>query len=328
MPSSKNSLKHLFWIIPLLLLLSAAAFVYYKYKTFQKPVILNVQTDAIAPGKSKIVQLNSTTFIFNPNNMEIHADSLRFVIYIDGKKYSDGIQKKGFTIKGNDTSKIQIPFTFDIGKFAKEFEKTQKDSGLHRIEGEMYVDVWKFNSVRIPFSFEKNMPVFKAPKPEILKVHLVKFGLKESIIETTVKLHNPNDMAIATENIYYNFKIGDEKIAEGSIPKDKFLPKEGSTTLTIPITFSLKEAVDEIGIFRKKYEGKNYSMRMYTEIKTESKDVPNIDFNIYKTGTMDELMAQIKEMKAQKKEEKKAMTPEERKEKRKEKRKKLKGILK
>src|SRR5690606_37082660 len=129
------------------------------YKTFQRPYLIKMDTDAIVPGGSKVAQLTSTAYIYNPSNLQVHTDSLRFSIFVDGNFYGSGAKTEGFTLKANDTSKISIPFTFDLGKFFEEFEKTQKDSGLHLIKGKLYVDILSFNSVEIPFSYEENMPV-------------------------------------------------------------------------------------------------------------------------------------------------------------------------
>lgn len=320
---AKNTSKHLLWIIPLLLLLMVGGWIFYKYKTFQKPYLINMDTDAIVRGEHPIAKLKSKAYIVNPNNIEVHADSMRFKIFIDGKLYSTGKRTEGFTLKANDTSELEIPYTFDMGKFFEEFEKTQKDSGLHRIEGEFFVDIWKFNSVKIPFTYEKNSPVFKAPKPEILKVKLVKLGLNETIIETTIKLNNPNDVAINSEHVSYSFLIEDEIIAEGAIPRDKFLPKEGATIVTVPITLDPKQAIKELGVFRKKYEGKSYSLNINTELKTKNPTMPTVGLDMAKTGKVEDLIEDLKEKREEKKEEKKEekeAKKEEKKEERKEKR--------
>ncbi|MGZ5282209.1 MAG: LEA type 2 family protein [Bacteroidia bacterium] len=318
---AKNTSKHLLWIIPLALLLIAGGYIFYRYKTFRKPYLVNMDTDVIVRGKKPIARLKSTAYIYNPNNIEVHTDSMRFKIYIDGKLYSTGRRIEGFTLKANDTSVLEIPYTFDMGKFFEEFEKTQKDSGLHRIEGELFVDIWKFNSVRIPFSYEKNSPVFKASKAEILKVKLQKLGLKETILETTIRLDNPNDIAISSEHVSYSFLIEDEIIAEGAIPRDKFLPKEDALEFTFPIILNMKEALNEIGIFRKKYIGKSYTLNINTTLKTKNPTMPTVTLDMAKTGSVEELLEDMKEKREEKKEEKKEERKEERKQKREERKK-------
>jgi LEA14-like dessication related protein len=314
MQASKNTSKHLLWIIPLILLLIVGGYIFYRYKTFKKPYLVNMDTDAIIRGSNKIARLTSTVYIYNPNDIEAHVDSLRFKIYIDGKEYSTGRKSKGFTIKANDTSAVTIPYTFDLGKFFKEFEKTQKDSGFHRIEGEFFVDIWKFNSVKIPFTYEKNMPVFKSPKAKIVKVKLQKLGLKETILDVTMRLNNPNDIEISSENVSYSFFIEDKIIAEGDIPRDNFLPKEGALVFTFPVILNMKEAIEEIGIFKKKYLGKSYILNLNTELKTKNPTMPTVTLDISKTGPVEELVEGFKEKREEKKEQKK----EERKEKREE----------
>ncbi len=301
---AKNTSKHLLWIVPLLLILIAAGWIFYKFKNFEKPAIVDMDTDVIVPGQSKTAQLSSTVYIYNPNDMEAHVDSLNFKIYMDGQQYSTGRKTEGFTIKANETTAVSIPYTYDLEKFTKNFEKTQRDSSIYKIDGELFVDIWKFNSVRIPFSFEKNRPVFKALKPEIENVKLIKFGLKETIVELTVKMHNPNDIALSTEDISYSFVIEDNVLAEGSIPADKFFPKEGTNTITAPVTMNLKETIGEIGIFRKKYEGKDYSINLNTLIKTKSKDMQTMRLDIAKTGKVDELIETMKEKREENKKKK------------------------
>jgi LEA14-like dessication related protein len=301
-----KKLWHLAWVIPVLLILIAGGYVLYLYKNFKKPYFSDIETNLVFPDEMTAAGISHVFKIVNPNDFGLHVDSVYYTVYLDGEKYGDGKRTEDFTIAANDTTSVKLGYDFDLDKFLARYQKSGKDSAVHKFVFDFYADVWRFNSVHIPYTYEKNTAVFKAPEIKVGKVRLRHLGLKETRLEAELLLHNPSDKFFDASSLRYTLKVDDSEIAKGSIKKDEILRREGSAFLSLPIKIDINTALKK-GLLKEGFRDKDYKLMIHIELKPPpNKGVPSYDFDIVRVGKVYELLEDYKDIREEKKAEKKA----------------------
>jgi LEA14-like dessication related protein len=302
----RRKLLHLLWIVPLLLILGAGAYIYFLYTTLNRPYLADIETDFVVPHDLHTAHISHVFKIVNDNDISLHVDSLYYKIYLDGIKYGEGKRTQDFTIKANDTTDVALQYPFDLDRFINTYEKTGKDSAVHQLVFDFYVDLWRFKSIHLPYTYEKNMAVFKRPTVKVEKVKLTKFGLKESRLEADVFLHNPSEIMFDTYSMRYTLDVGGVQVAKGGISKDEILRQKSSLHLSMPIKVDVKDLLKKAGLLKKGFREQSYTVSFHIELKPPpEKNVPTSDFDIVSVGKVSDLIEDYKEEKAEAKEKKK-----------------------
>lgn len=302
---------HLLWIIPLILILGCGAYLYFRFKDFEKPYLTDAKILFDIPQKGKKAALLVKLSLVNPNDLSVHLDSVGYKFYIDNVKYAEGSKKEGFTIKRSDTTNFTLPADFDIKKFTDFIEKPDKDSGLYRLEMNFYGDIWILKNLHVPYTYEEKQAIFKPLDFKVEKIKLKKPGLNETGLEATITLKNPNKIDVISTTNYYEFYVDTVLWAKGNLENTISLPKESKKTIKAPIKLDPKQIIKQTGIFgQKDYKSKNFRATLQSTIKTESgkeknpgndKKLDNLDFIIYYDGKLGELLEEMKEKKKESK---------------------------
>lgn len=266
----------------------------------------DIETNFVVPHDKSSARVSHVIKMVNDNDVSLHIDSMYYKLYLDGDEYAEGKTTEGFTIKANDTTDINLAYPFKLREFIKKYQNSPKDSAFHHIVFDFYVDIWRFKSVHIPYTYDKSLPLFKMPTAEIKDVKLAKFGLKESRLQAQVVLHNPSDIMYDTYSMRYKLNIAGEEVAKGDIQKDEILRRESSLFLSLPIKISIDDLINKAGLLKKGFKEQPYTVSIHIELKPPpEKSVPTSDFDIINTGKVSDLIGDYKkqheEMKAKKK---------------------------
>lgn len=262
----------------------------------------DIETNFIVPHSKEKAQISHIIKIVNDNDLSLHVDSMYYKMYLDNEFYGEGKTTEDFTIKANDTSDVKFAYPFELDKFIQKYEKTGKDSAAHRIEFDFYVDLWRFNSIHVPYTFTKNSPVFKMPTAKMKDVKLTKLGLKESRLQAEVLLHNPGDIMYDAYSMRYSLNIEGVEVAKGDIEKDKILRRESSLFLNLPIQVSVDDLVKRAGLLKKGFKDQQYKLSIHIELKPPpEKNVPTSDFDIVNVGKVEDLIQDYKKAVEEKK---------------------------
>ena len=112
---------------------------------------------------------------------------------------------------------------------------------------------------------------FKDPKLKVENVELEKVDSKELVINVKLHVTNHNSFDLEISQIDYRIVINDSAVAASSVVKKYEIPKEGQSTLVVPVKFS---TTDLIGSALDILISKKFTYRMAGAIRHKGLTVP------------------------------------------------------
>ncbi len=112
---------------------------------------------------------------------------------------------------------------------------------------------------------------FKEPELKVENVEIEKVDSKDLIVNVKLHVKNQNSFALEISQIDYQIIINESAVAESSVVKKYEIPKEGETTLIIPVKFS---TTDLIGSALEILISKKFNYKMAGVIRHKGMRVP------------------------------------------------------
>lgn len=112
---------------------------------------------------------------------------------------------------------------------------------------------------------------FKNPELKVERVDLKTVDPKDLILNVTLFVKNPNSFNLEISQIDYKIAINDSAVAESSVVKKFEIPKEGETTLELPVKFS---TTDLIGSALDILTSKKFNYKMVGVVRNKGMSVP------------------------------------------------------
>ncbi len=300
MATSKRK-KVFYWIggVVLFLIVVAATLYFYVKKNFEPPVITSTANVFVIQDKAN-AESKTELRIYNPNDITIRVDSIRYRLTIKGKEYLSGSKNEPFEIKAKDTSKVVLPYVFKSKEYNEDFEN--KDSVLENFETVSYIHLWKGQNIKVPYSTKKYLPLLKTLKSKMEGISVSAIKIFKGIeLEAEVSLLNPNAMDMTIKGTKYKFEVGGDTWAEGSFGERFTLPKKETKTFKFPVKLKLGEVISDAGLFLSKNKDKPYKFTLKFNIKLENFPVPNNYSTIISEGSFQDMRQTTKQEEKEKK---------------------------
>ncbi|MDZ4663009.1 MAG: LEA type 2 family protein [Pseudomonadota bacterium] len=112
---------------------------------------------------------------------------------------------------------------------------------------------------------------FKNPELKVESVELERVDSKDLLLNVKLHVKNPNSFNLEISQIDYKIIINESAVADSSVTKKYEIPKEGETTLTLPVKFS---TTDLIGSALEILVSKKFSYKMAGVIRHKGMRVP------------------------------------------------------
>ncbi len=252
--------------------------------------ITNIDEDKIS-ATSKIVLRNNLP-------LEVKTNRLNYVIYIDSARVIEDSYSKPITIRSSDTTAIRLPMEIMFRKMTavlKRFEDKHIDSADYSMKATFQVDVPIAGERNFTMNFSKRLPALRLLKAKMGDIDIGKLGLKESSLDMTVNVENPNAFPIKMKDGKYKFSIdNDENVMEGVMQQVVNIPAHGSAPVAMHVDMKTMK-IPKLGwkmLFDKK--DTRFKMNFSSKLMAENGMLNNSKMAFNMSGTLAELTNAVK----------------------------------
>jgi len=245
-------------------------------------------------------KISATSNIILRNNLpiEVKTSRLDYVIYIDSAKVIENSYSKPITIRSSDTTAIRLPMEVMLDKLVAvqtRFEKKNIDSADYSMKATFQVDVPIAGERNFTMNFSKRLPALRLLKPKMGDIDIAKLGLKESSLDITVNVENPNAFPIKMKDGKYKLSVdNDANVMEGVMQEVVNIPAHGSAPVSMHVDMKTMK-IPQLGwkmLFDKK--DTHFNLSFSSKLISENGMLNNskMDFNM--SGTLAELTGAAK----------------------------------
>ena len=240
-------------------------------------------------------KISATSNIILRNNLpvEVKTNRLDYVIYIDSAKVIEDSYSKPITIRSSDTTAIRLPMEImfrNMTAVLKRFEDKNIDSADYSMKATFQVDVPVAGERNFTMNFSKRLPALRLLKAKMGNIDIGKLGFKESSLDMTLNVQNPNAFPIKMKDGKYKLSIdNDANVMEGVMEKVVNIPAHGTAPVSMHVDMKTMK-LPELGwkmLFDKK--DTRFKLNFSGKLMSENGMLNNSNMAFNMDGTLDEL---------------------------------------
>ena len=246
------------------------------------------------------ISLNSKIKIKNPLPVDLHADGLKYEIYIDSIKVLQDAYRKPLSIRSNDSSVIELPLELLAAPMARVltyFDRQKADSADYTVKTNFTVDMPVAGNRNIDLKFSKRLPAVRLLKIKVKDLDLNMLKLKKEGVNMVMQVTNPNVFPVKMKDGAFTFSIEDDMEMKGKLEKIVNIPARGSQNVSMHA--DLKEGkVFKVGL--KMLTSKNktpYHFKFTGRLVSDNKLLNNSAIATTMKGTLNDLLQAAKDIK-------------------------------
>ncbi len=245
-------------------------------------------------------KMSATSKVVLRNNLpiEVKTNRLSYVIYIDSVKIIEDSYSKPITIRSSDTTAIRLPMEIMFRKLTavmKRFENKKIDSADYSVKATFEADVPIAGERNFTMNFSKRLPALKLLKAKMGNIDIGKLGLKESSLDMTVNIENPNSFPMKMKDGKYTFSIDNDKnVMEGVMQKVVDIPAHGTAPVAMHVDMKTMK-MPKLGwkmLFDKK--DTHFKMNFSSKLMSDNGMLNNSKMAFNMSGTLNELTNAVK----------------------------------
>lgn len=232
-----------FFLLLLIFILTTTTNVFQKLKDDITP---NLYLTKMQVNNLSSDQVNMDMFVLfdNPLPVDVNMDSLSYTIFIENTIVAKSTYRDSLKMESGDSSTISLPVTLNFKKLEsilKKLENNARDSVDYTIMAKVYEKNW-ITGESFDIKIEKQLPVIMFPKTQIQNLSVKHVGLKETSIEVTANVNNPNIFSFGLKDIQLQLQLDDNKVLNGTKEGTVELPSESTTPISFTFSLNLNEA--------------------------------------------------------------------------------------
>lgn len=246
------------------------------------------------------ISLNSKVKIKNPLPVDLHADGLKYEIYIDSIRVLQDDYKKPLSIRSKDSSVIELPMELlaePMARVLTYFDRQKTDSADYTVKTNFTVDVPIAGNRNINLQFSKRLPALRMPKLKVKNLDLNVLKMKKEGVNMVMQVTNPNVFPIKVKDGAFTFNIEDDMEMEGKLEKIISIPAHSSQDISMHA--DIKEGkVLKVGL--KMLTSKNetpYHFKFTGRLLSDNKVLNNSPITTTMKGTLNDLIQAAKAIK-------------------------------
>lgn len=240
-------------------------------------------------------KISATSNIILRNNLpvDVKTNRLDYVIYIDSSRVIEDSYSKPITIRSSDTTSIQLPMEIMVSKLGdvmKRFENKGIDSADYSMKAVFQVDVPIAGERNFTMNFTKRLPALRLLKVKMGNIDIGKLGLKESSLDMTVNIQNPNAFPIKMKDGKYKLLINNnENVMEGVMEKVVNIPPHGATPVSMHVDMKTMK-IPKLG-WKMLFDAKDtkFNLSFSSKLMSDNGMLNNSKMAFNMSGTLDEL---------------------------------------
>jgi LEA14-like dessication related protein len=177
--------------------------------------------------------------LHNHAPIDLKIDSLRYVTRIDGKELAQGHKSSPLVVKGNATSRVELPLSLNLPELVHEAKTAQRDCVTVQLHATLFANLPGVGPKEIPVDVHKRVYIPKLPKIEVADVDITKLGLKKGEAIVSLRVTNYESIPFTVKRVSYRFRVEDDLDVKGEENKPVTF-KKGVELMPIHVSFQPK----------------------------------------------------------------------------------------
>ena len=306
MASSSSAGRHpvLTGLLVLLAALLVAGGILY-VKTDHGKKLLPAVGKAVLPALSKArltissitrekIQAQLTTELHNPAPIDLKIDSLRYETRLDGARLAKGRKDHPLVVKGNATSKLELPLTLNLSELKQKAKTAQQDCVTVQMHVVLFANLPAVGPKEIPVDVRKRVYIPKLPKIEVADVDVTKLGLKKGEAVVTLRVTNYESIPFMVKQVNYRFQIENDLDVKGQETKHVTFKKKGVETMPIHVKFQPKSMPKVLFKILFKAKKTDYKLTGSATVAAGAASAKDATMNFNSSGTVKDLKEMVK----------------------------------
>lgn len=228
------------------------------------------------------LNLNFGVEIQNPYSTNIPLTQLSYALATEGTPFLSGqLADKPESIAAMGSTVVQVPVRINFQKAMQMVSSIQPGKSVpYQADLTISVDALGLGNVDIPLRQHGQIPIPDLPKIEVSDVAWQEISMSKARAEVKLKMTNPNDFALALQQMNYRFSLGGNEIANSQLQVAQSLASNEASEVTIPLEFApMSLGMGVLNLI--KGSGASYELNGDLKVGT---DFGPMEFPLAKTG--------------------------------------------
>lgn len=228
------------------------------------------------------LNLNFGVEIQNPYSTNIPLTQLSYALATEGTPFLSGqLADKPESIAAMGSTVVQVPVRINFQKAMQMVSSIQPGKSVpYQADLTISVDALGLGNVDIPLRQHGQIPIPDLPKIEVSDVAWQEISMSKARAEVKLKMTNPNDFALALQQMNYRFSLGGNEIANSQLQVVQSLASNEASEVTIPLEFApMSLGMGVLNLI--KGSGASYELNGDLKVGT---DFGPMEFPLAKTG--------------------------------------------
>lgn len=269
------------------------------HKAKEKAVNLTMEvaSSSITDINTERIKVASKVIIKNPLPVALNASRLDYTVFISATKIAEGSYTKPIHVPASSSKTFSLPMQVLIKPMAKVIDKmdaTGKDMATYTFKNVIHTDIPIAGERKFEVNMNEELPVVRLPKLKPGDLDVKKFGLKNSGIDMTMQITNPNPFPIRMKDARYSMKIDGKHTVEGAMQEVVSLPAKATVPVAMHMDMKTGRAL-KMGwkmLFDKK--DTRYELTFDSKILSDVKMLANSNMHFTEEGTLYDLKEALK----------------------------------
>lgn len=261
---------------------------------------IGVASASISDIDAERIRLVSKITISNPLPVDINTKRLNYIIYIDSVKVIEDSYEKPISIRSSDSSTITLPMDVlakPMTRILKYFDEQKIDSADYSMKASFEVDVPIAGERKFNMSINKKLPALRIPKIKVKHVDLNALALKSKGMDMEIEVENPNLFPLKLSNGQFEFNVEDAMQMNGVLEKVITIPAKGSQNVSVHARMTDGNMLKTGWKLLTDKKDTQFKSKFSGELDSENKMLANSKMAMRITGTLDEIVNTVKEVK-------------------------------
>lgn len=219
---------------------------------------------------------------FNISLIRYALIQLSYALATEGTPFLSGqLADKPGSIPALGSTVVQVPVRINFQKAMQMVSSIQPGKSVpYQADLTISVDALGLGNVDIPLRQSGQIPIPDLPKIEVSDVAWQEISMSKARAEVKLKMTNPNDFALALQQMNYRFSLGGNEIANSQLQVAQSLASNEESELIIPLEFApMSLGMGVLNLI--KGSGASYELNGDLKVGT---DFGPMEFPLAKTG--------------------------------------------
>lgn len=253
---------------------------------------LKVASMNITDINAQRISILSKAVINNPLPVEVKTSRLDYEIFIDSLKVIKSSYDKPIVIKSSGDTEVELPMDIlrkDMTAILKHFDDVKEDSADYTIKANIQVDVPIAGEKNFDVNMTKRLPAIRLPKLSAGKVDIDKLGLKQTSLDMSVLIENPNAFPIKMQDGRYAVTIDNNTPIKGNLEKIVNIPARGTERVSMQLDLKTGQVANAAWKFLFDKKNTTFKVDFNCKLISDNSFFTNSNFAMTAEGTLDEL---------------------------------------